>query len=140
MFRMFSSAHVLTVNSTVRKKQKQKQKASSKSNSIRIRHIREQVLLSIRKSPKAWAWSDKSTFLYPAQFPRQSGKVLSSNILMCVEKSLLMDNAQKIIWNAYEKTHKLISSFIHDELRWISWWTHMKIIKNEQHFEVFSRT
>jgi len=51
---MFSSAHALTVNITIGKKQKQK--ASLKSDSIKIKHIREHVLFSIRKSPNAWTW------------------------------------------------------------------------------------
>jgi len=44
MVRMFSSAHALTVNSTIGKNQKQKKKSKLMSDSIRIRHIREKVL------------------------------------------------------------------------------------------------
>jgi len=67
------------------------------SNSIRIRHIKEQVLFSIRKSPKAWVWRLQIHYslsctqsnadleqLYPS---------LSNNILMYMEKLLLMDIA-----------------------------------------------
>ena len=91
MIRMFSSAHALIVNSTVGKKQKQK--ASSRSDSIR--NITEQVLFSIRKSLQAWAW--RLQIHYSLSCTQSNADVeqlypsLSSNILMNVEKLLLMD-------------------------------------------------
>ena len=85
---MFSFAHALTVNNKTGKKQKQKQKTNSKSDSIRIRHIREQILFNIWKSPKAWAWSDKSIFLSIAQVLRPDlKKLLSNNILKYMQRT-----------------------------------------------------
>jgi len=59
----------------------------------------------------------------------KSGKVLSSNILMYVEKPLLMEITQKLIWNTYDEP---INSYdIH------TWWTYMKNLMNpdEDHQE-----
>jgi len=57
----------------------------------------------------------RSTILSPARNPMQIWSnfiqlypSLFSNILMYMEKLILMDIAQKIIWNAYEQTQKLI--------------------------------
>jgi len=95
MVRMFSYAHAYFMNSTVGKKQKQE--ASSKSDSIRIRHIREQVLFSIRKSLKAWTWRLQIHYSLSCTQSKadleQLYATLSSNILMYMEKLQLMDIA-----------------------------------------------
>jgi len=88
-----------------------------------------------------WAWrkhNPLSSLLH--SFQGKSGKVLSNNILMYVEKPLLMNNAKKIIWNAYDKPiNSCLHSYMinpneyHDEPKWRS-------SRMQQHSEVFSRT
>jgi len=93
------------------------------SNSIRIRHLREQVLFNIRKSLKAWVWRLQIHFISPAHNLRQIWKQLYPATFWCMWKS-------RYTWilprNSYENHMTLpkIHVFIH------TWWTQMKIMMN----------
>jgi len=131
MVRMFNSTHALTVNSTVGKKQKQKSKLMS--DSIRIRHIREQVLFNIRKSLKAWAWRLQIHFISLANNLRQISKQLYQATFWCMSKShyswIFPRNSYDTPRNSYVHSYMMNPDAYHDEPRWRS-------SRTQQHFEV----
>jgi len=128
------SAHHILYEQYSRWKVKSKSIKEILSHSIRVRHVWELVLYMDHIIPQSMGMKMQNPLSsLPHAFQGKSRKALSNNILMLVQMTLLMDNAHKFIWHAYDEPRNS-STFIHDESRWRSWWTQMKIMKNTTTF------
>ena len=133
MIRMFSSTNALNCEQYNRWKSKSKSKKEILSHSIRVRHVWELILYMDHTIPQSMDMKMQnplSSLLHALQ--GKSEKALSSNILMLVQMTLLMDNALKFIWHAYDKPINSYT-FIDDEPR-------RRSSRTQQHSDVSSRT
>ena len=99
------------------------------SNSIRIRHIREQVLFSIRKSLKAWDWRLQIHFPLSCIQSNADLEQLYPATFWCMWKSYYL-------WILPRKSYETHMTNLETHVFIHTWWTQMKIIKNTTIFWV----